>query len=723
MPQNSSSVVENSACRANPIFESKKQPSLQQLLDSSLDVICTIDAEGRFEYVSAASKDVWGYEPAELIGVRYMDYVVPEDHPKTVAVAEAITSGINITTFENRYTRKDGSIVWILWSARWNEGDALMYCVAKDLTEKKEAEQKEKEKLADIYDSIQDCYFSVTKDFTITQWNKKIAIVLGKRKEDVMGKNLWDEYPEATSLKFFSQYNNALNANVSVHFEECLPSTNGWYEVSAYPNGNGLDIYFQDIKARKEQELSLKLAIERYKFAALATNDVLWDWDLPSNKCYFNDAFTLLFGHENNEDVIYRNWLDNIHEDDILRVFSSIQEALDNPSIASWEAEYKFYKADRTIAYILDRGTIIRNRLGAAQRMVGSIQDISKIKETTEELERLSLVAKETINAVLITDAEERITWVNKAFTDISEYSFDEAIGRKPNELLQGEKTSRETKAYLRKCIEDKVSFNCEIINYSKSGREYWMEIKGQPIFDDQGKIRQFIAIQTDITHRKELELQVIADKIAAQKEVSRAIMSTQEKERSEMGKELHDNVCQLLTTSKLYFENIKYLPNRKDEFADKGMAILQQSIDEIRVLSKQLVTPVMNDIGFAATIQELTTHYNSLNVFEILFHHELQEELIDKDLKLAIYRILQELFNNTVKYANATAVVFKVVNIKNKVMLQYKDNGIGFDSSIVKNGIGLKNIQNRASIYRGIVSIKSAVGSGCEVDITFPVL
>ena len=134
------------------------------------------------------------------------------------------------------------------------------------------------------------------------------------------------------------------------------------------------------------------------------------------------------------------------------------------------------------------------------------MQDITKIKETREELKKLSLVVKETVNAVLITNEDDRIIWINKAFTDITEYTIGEVVGKRAADFLQGPKTSWKTKTYLKKCFQEQVAFGCEILNYTKSGKEIWLEIKGQPIFNKKGVVEQYFAIQTDITRRKEIE-------------------------------------------------------------------------------------------------------------------------------------------------------------------------------------------------------------------------
>ncbi|MBA3285053.1 MAG: PAS domain S-box protein, partial [Nitrosopumilus sp.] len=114
----------------------------QKIMKSSLDVICSINEEGRFVSVSAASEKIWGYTPQELCGKEYMDFVFGEDIETTTKSATSIMNGIVATNFENRYIHKDGSIVPMLWSARWDEHERLMYCIAKDITEKKELQQR-----------------------------------------------------------------------------------------------------------------------------------------------------------------------------------------------------------------------------------------------------------------------------------------------------------------------------------------------------------------------------------------------------------------------------------------------------------------------------------------------------------------------------------------------------------------------------------------------------
>jgi PAS domain S-box-containing protein len=135
--------------------------------------------------------------------------------------------------------------------------------------------------------------------------------------------------------------------------------------------------------------------------------------------------------------------------------------------------------------------------------------DITARKKIEEEIKTLALVAQKTQNAVIISDHEGKAIWANEAFTSITEFSFDELVGKKPGNLLQGPKTNPDTISQISKAVRDKVPLNTEILNYTKSQKPYWISINITPLFEDDYHIG-FIAIEADITERKLVEHQLI---------------------------------------------------------------------------------------------------------------------------------------------------------------------------------------------------------------------
>lgn len=115
----------------------------------------------------------------------------------------------------------------------------------------------------------------------------------------------------------------------------------------------------------------------------------------------------------------------------------------------------------------------------------------------------LASVADKTFEAVVITDKDGIIEWVNAGFTSITGYSLMEAKGKKPGELLQGPDTDKVTVARIREKLKEKKIFKEEILNYHKDGRKYWLSLSITPVLDIQGNLEKFIAIESDITEQK----------------------------------------------------------------------------------------------------------------------------------------------------------------------------------------------------------------------------
>jgi PAS domain S-box-containing protein len=138
-------------------------------------------------------------------------------------------------------------------------------------------------------------------------------------------------------------------------------------------------------------------------------------------------------------------------------------------------------------------------------------RDITSQKINQQELEKLSLIVQESINAVITTNSYGEIEWANKAFEKVTGYDLSEVKGKKPGSFLQGKETNMETVAYMKQQIIKSKPFTCEIFNYKKSGEGYWLRINGQPIFDKKGKVINFFAIEEDITVEKETEAKLQA--------------------------------------------------------------------------------------------------------------------------------------------------------------------------------------------------------------------
>jgi two-component system, sensor histidine kinase and response regulator len=123
--------------KSNPPGQSRIERTYQEIMENSIDVICTFDRQGRFLQVNRACELLWGYSPEELIGRPFLEMVHPDDRDKTAAADQSILNGAEANGFENRYLRKDGSVVWIHWTAKWSAALQINVCVARDVNARK----------------------------------------------------------------------------------------------------------------------------------------------------------------------------------------------------------------------------------------------------------------------------------------------------------------------------------------------------------------------------------------------------------------------------------------------------------------------------------------------------------------------------------------------------------------------------------------------------------
>lgn len=203
-------------------------------------------------------------------------------------------------------------------------------------------------------------------------------------------------------------------------------------------------------------------------------------------------------------------------------------------------------------------------------------------------------------------------------------------------------------------------------------------------------------------------------------REIARIILSTQEKERFEVGKELHDNVCQMLATVKLYLDTGLKDEAQLREFVLHGRDLLMKSMEELRRISKCMAPPSLGRLSLQQSLEELV-HSIRIAQKDIHLHFDWQnEDMVDNELKVSIYRIIQEQLNNIMKYAEASRIDVFVLQQDDRLCIRVKDDGVGFDSTQQRTGIGITNMISRVNVFGGKIQIDTAPGKGCVLSVHF---
>jgi signal transduction histidine kinase len=245
---------------------------------------------------------------------------------------------------------------------------------------------------------------------------------------------------------------------------------------------------------------------------------------------------------------------------------------------------------------------------------------------------------------------------------------------------------------------------------------------KGFFIYKDGKPVRIIGAIQ-DITERKKLEQQLLNEKIKQQRIINKTTIAAQEEERDNISKELHDNVNQLLMSTKLYINMARKQPELAYDLLTKAEEYQLLAIEEIRKLSKKLNSSMVKVLGLKKSIQEIVNSFKQLHDIPVNFefHDELDDLLMDEQ-KLMLFRIVQEQSNNIRKYANAERVSIGLTRKDDRICLVISDDGVGFKLDEIKSrGIGLTNIASRVNVLGGEYKIETYPGNGCTLSVYFP--
>lgn len=220
---------------------------------------------------------------------------------------------------------------------------------------------------------------------------------------------------------------------------------------------------------------------------------------------------------------------------------------------------------------------------------------------------------------------------------------------------------------------------------------------------------------------RKRLETELIKQEWNKQKMLAQAAVDAQEKERADIGKELHDNISQMLTSTKLFLDILK--TKTDEELVDRSIKNINAIIQEVRSLSRSLVPSSISDLGLIASMNDLFENIRAANVVEVEFYPDNETDgLLSANSKLTLYRIVQEQVNNIIKHAQAKQIFVELFPENGNIELIIADDGVGFDPQTIKKGMGLKNMRSRAELLSGKIDIISTPGKGSKIKVILPI-
>jgi PAS domain S-box-containing protein len=495
---------------------------------------------------------------------------------------------------------------------------------------------------------------------------------------------------------------------------------------------------------------------ERYRLAARATQDVIWDWNLETDEVHWNIAIASHIGYlEALKGTGIGWWRDRIHPQDRDQIIHSISEVIAG-SKDFWSAEYRFRKADGDYAYVLDRGYVGYNEDHQPVRMVSAMFDATALRQAEaaeREQRRLAEVLREiALKMISVLDLPdvldsilsgiERVVFYDTADLILIEEGGSAYITESRGYEKYG-KTSPLSNApfawWEYPLLQQMVKTRRPVIVPDIRTCADWVQLVDQewrrsyigvPILlqDDVIGFFNLVSTQTNyFTPAMGDRLQLVAHQaaLAVQSarlhQQARSAAATQERER--LARDLHDAVSQSLFSASMIAEALQHQwkkidPDRVDARLDQLLQLTRGAQAEMRTLLLELRPTALLEAKLEDLLPQLVTAIQSRKQIDIGIQ---LDDGIDPppDVKICLYRIAQESLNNVIKHSGATQALVRLHLQQDQVELKISDNGQGFDpAGVAADSFGLKMMSERAEAVGAQVTVTSALGQGTHVNV-----
>ncbi|WP_320004652.1 PAS domain-containing protein [Shiella aurantiaca] len=475
----------------------------------------------------------------------------------------------------------------------------------------------------------------------------------------------------------------------------------------------------------------LKQSELRWSYALEGNGDGVWDWDIRKNEIFLTQSTYSLLGYPNKRGQRSTSIVrDLVHPDYYPQFIDAIKESK-RPPFKGFFLELPLLRPDKNYKWVLIRGKVVEiAKNGRAKRMVGSVIDITKSRLQKRELTIYEEMVKQNSSAILFTDIGGYIEYTNTATLDLFNYQLHELV-QKPFDYLS--KNNSFNTQQLIKSIQSTGKYVGEHIFYTKLNQPIPCQINASLLFHEQQDILGLVITLTNIGHIKRLENDILKlrnekleQELFYQQQQTEISIKVQEQEKEKLARELHDGIGQMISLTKMQLSGLlDELPQDMVGSAQQIYSLLEQTTHDVKNITHDLMPLSIKQIGLDSALHILLKRYQ-----DGAFKHKTQfnTEIDMGDFKptekqaIHLYRIAQELVNNSMKYAEATQLDFVLKSFKNTLHMVIEDNGKGFDyheKMKLINSFGLKTVQERAKLINAKLTLDSEPGKGTAINLS----
>ena len=487
---------------------------LESIVGNANDAILVTEAEPIDEpgptivFVNESFTRTTGYSSEEIIGKTPRILQGPNTDRKQLDKIRSALSRDESVRVELLNYRKDGAEFWVevnIVPIADEHGKTIHYVsVQREITERKQTEEELRRanlELTTIFESITDAFFSLDRQWRFTYLNSEAERVLDRTGEDLVGKSIWDEFPQAVGLKFYEQYKKAVDEQRTVEFEEIYPSLQTWFEVKAYPSEAGLSVYFRDINERKRMEEDLKASEERLRTILVQyASDIITILEADGTIRYESPAVEQVLGYRP-EELIGSDIVDYVHPEDVRRAVTELATIRSSPE-ARGPVEVRFRHKDGSWRYLEGIGNNLLDDPDVGGVVINS-RDVTARKQAEEDYRSIFENAAEGIYK---TTSEGNLITANPALARIFGYDSPEELASGLADVEQNYADPERREEFVSLLQESGRVLGFEYRAYRKDRSIVWLSDSAREVRDEEGELLCYEGFIQDITERKQAE-------------------------------------------------------------------------------------------------------------------------------------------------------------------------------------------------------------------------
>lgn len=736
----------------------KTKKELNKIMDSSLDVICAVNAEGNFVKVSLASINVWGYTPEELIGQPLLNYVHPDDVEKSLQTSQRVMSGTNEMHFENRYIHKNGSVIHMSWSVSWDPVDKIRYGIARDITEKKRLEKSfeiERQQFFDLFVDVPTSMGLILgPDHIFKIANPPYLKLIGKK--NIIGKSVREVLPEIVEQGFIDLLDTVYRTGVPfkatempINFEN---KTTGKIKTKYLnflyrphkTNTNEIDgiLFFavdvtEQVLSRKKIEESEK----SYRQIVETAQEGIWVTDKNNQTTFVNNKLCEILEYER-EEILRKSIFEFMDADNKILVTKLLAIGKKEKD-GSGQRHFKFISKTGKEVWTNVSANPLFDEKGNYNGSLAMVTDISESKLSEKNIrnseERQKLIMRSALDAIIFIDKKGFVTFWNPKAENIFGWSEAEIMGKKlSNFIIPPHNQSRHDMGMENFLNTGKGPMLNKLLYLSaikKTGEEFPIELTVLPISQDDDVF--FCAFIRDITHQKKSELErakMTDELIQRNRDLEQFTFITSHNLRAPAA-----NIMGLMD----FLQDETISAAEQKEF----IAGLATSVNQLDTVIKDInkILQVKRDVNnqkeiihFSRLVKDIIISQN-INLQQVKIITDFSE--IDEiySLKGYLHSIFFNLISNSIKYRKpdiSPIIEIKSETCEGKINITFKDNGIGLDlknhgekifglynrfhSHVEGKGMGLFMVKTQVVAIGGKITLESEKDKGSEFKLEF---